>query len=78
MPVYYAGGSVTRQVDSDALAGELQAKGVPATWVETYDQMLDMVLHEAREGDVVLCMGARDPGIPQFAGALVRRLTAGS
>jgi UDP-N-acetylmuramate-alanine ligase len=74
MPVYYAGGSVTRQRDSDELVRDLQAQGVAASWVETYDQLLDRVVSEAREGDVVLCMGARDPGISRFAGGLVRAL----
>lgn len=74
MPVYYAGGSVTRQMDSDILVRELQTKGLPVSWVETYDNMMEHVLREVQAGDVVLCMGARDPGIPAFAAELVTRL----
>jgi UDP-N-acetylmuramate--alanine ligase len=77
MPVYYAGGSVTRQMDSDELVRELNTTGLQVSWVETYERMLDLVLHEAQPGDVVLCMGARDPGIPQFAADLVQALAAG-
>jgi hypothetical protein len=29
---------------------------------------------DCRSGDVVLCIGARDPGIPKFARDLVLRL----
>ena len=72
MPVYYAGGTVTKQMDADELVRALQAKGVPAEGVGTYDQLMEAVVREAREGDVVLCMGARDPGIPRFASDLVR------
>ena len=77
LPVYYAGGSVTRQMDSDLLARELQEEGLPVSWVESYDQMMEQVLLEAQAGDVVLCMGARDPGIPRFAAELVARLATG-
>ena len=72
MPVYYAGGTVAKQMDSDELVRKLQARGIPAAWVGTYDQLMEAALREVREGDVVLCMGARDPGIPQFASDLVR------
>jgi UDP-N-acetylmuramate--alanine ligase len=74
MPVYYAGGTVTRQVDSDALARDLRGQGTPVDWVETYETLLDRVLREAGAGDVVLCMGARDPGISQFASDVVSGL----
>lgn len=77
MPVYYAGGTVTRQVDSDALARDLAGDGVPALQVATYEELSRFVLREAGEGDVVLCMGARDPGISQFAADLVTRLNGG-
>ncbi len=77
LPVYYAGGTVQRQGDSDALVKALQAAGVPAAWVPDYDALLDGMVREARTGDVVLCMGARDPGIPEYARRLVGRLAAG-
>lgn len=77
MPVYYAGGTVTKQMDADALVRALRDKGVPAAWAETYEELMDAVLGEAHEGDVVLCMGARDPGIPRFASNLVGRLGKG-
>jgi len=77
MPVYYAGGSVTRQMDSDVLSQEMQAQGLPVSWVESYDQLMAQVLREVEAGDVVLAMGARDPGIPRFAAELLARLATG-
>jgi len=74
LPVYYAGGTVQRQADSDRLVAALKAAGVAAAWVPDYDVLLAGMLGEAREGDVALCMGARDPGIPEFARQLVARL----
>lgn len=74
MPVYYAGGTVTRQVDADALVQDLQGQGTPVDWAPTYAALRDRVLREACPGDVVLCMGARDPGISQFAADLLSDL----
>lgn len=76
MPVYYAGGTVSRQRDSDALVSALQAKGVPAVWVPDYDVLMSEMTTHARPGDVVLCMGARDPGIPTFARELVAQFSS--
>lgn len=77
LPVYYAGGTVQRQADSDRLAEALRSAGVPAAWVPDYDALLSEMEREARAGDVALCMGARDPGIPEFARRLVNVLSHG-
>lgn len=74
MPVFYAGGTVSRQEDSDQFVAALQKAGVPAEWAADYDGLMQSMLADLAEGDVVLCMGARDPGIPAFARALVKRL----
>ena len=74
MPVYYAGGTVSKQRDSDELVEKLYACGVPAIWITDYEVLMAEMMRQAREGDVVLCMGARDPGIPQFARDLVANL----
>lgn len=75
LPVYYAGGTVTKQKDSDELVAELRRRGVPATWVADYDVLMREMLAQAGRGDVVLCIGARDPGIPRFARQLVGALS---
>lgn len=74
LPVYYAGGTVSKQTDSDALAAELRRRGVPASWVPDYEALMSAVTADCRSGDLVLCVGARDPGIPRFARDLVKRL----
>jgi UDP-N-acetylmuramate-alanine ligase len=74
LPVFYAGGSVTRQADSDGLVAALKARGVAAEWVADYEALMGTMLRVVEKGDVVLCMGARDPGIPAFARRLVGRL----
>jgi UDP-N-acetylmuramate--alanine ligase len=74
MPVYYAGGTVSKAMDSDVLATALQARGVPAVWVPDYDRLMSGIMKDCQSGEVVLCVGARDPGIPRFARELVNRL----
>jgi UDP-N-acetylmuramate--alanine ligase len=76
MPVYFAGGTVTRLVDAHQLAHALREKGVPVVLAEDYDQLMAGMLGEVCEGDVVLCMGARDPGISAFASRLAARACA--
>lgn len=78
LPVYYAGGTVTRQTDSDVLADALKRYGVPVEWAPDYGWLEERMLAELGAGDVVLCVGARDPGIPKFARDLVARLGANS
>jgi UDP-N-acetylmuramate--alanine ligase len=74
MPVYYAGGTVTKQRDSDELVARLGDRGVPAAWMSDYDVLMAEMMTQAKAGDVVLGMGARDPGLPLFARQLVANL----
>ncbi len=74
MPVYFAGGTVSRQMDSDVLVAALNERGVPASRATDYDVLMAEILQRSEPGDVVLCVGARDPGIPKFARELVGRL----
>ena len=77
LPVYYAGGTVSKQMDSDALASALKDNGVSVEWVPDYDALMKRMSLDCRPGDVVLCMGARDPGIPKFARELIGQLRSG-
>ncbi len=76
LPVYYAGGTANKAVTSDMLVDRLRAADVPACAVAGYDELANLLLRESRAGDVVLCMGARDPQLPIFARDLVSRLAA--
>jgi len=74
LPVYYAGGTVSKQRDADELVVKLRERGVPAAWMTDYDDLMAEMMAQVGAGDVVLCMGARDPGIPQFARGLADNL----
>ena len=72
LPVYYAGGTVTRSVESDDLVDRLNSAGVDARIVTTYSALKRELEKAAGAGDAILGMGARDPQLPVFARQLVK------
>ena len=73
LPVYDAGGTADRSIHSGLLVDRLKAAGLPAELVADPAAIPALAASAARAGDVVLVMGARDPGLP----ALARRILAG-
>lgn len=67
LPVYDAGGTTDRSIQSDTLALKLKARGVDARLAESYEALGAALAREARAGDTILIMGARDPQLPVFA-----------
>jgi len=78
LPVFYAGGTAKSEVSSERLARDLAADGAPADLVPDLDALTARVAAEAREGDVVLVMGARDPDLPTTARRIVEAVRRGS
>lgn len=74
LPVYDAGGTADRSVESGELVQRLRARNVNAGLVNDYAAAAAAVGRTARPGDVVLSMGARDPGLSDLAGMLVDAL----
>jgi UDP-N-acetylmuramate--alanine ligase len=70
LPVYDAGGTASRTINSDALTAPLQAAGVKAAVASDYPAVLAAIT-DARPGDTILVMGARDPHLPELARAIV-------
>ncbi len=66
LPVFYAGGTVERTVDSSRLAAALKAIDVPAHAVTGYTELQRHLCRLCNPGDVVLGMGARDPDLSRF------------
>jgi UDP-N-acetylmuramate--alanine ligase len=65
--VFYAGGTVERDVSSQDVVDEVAALGIPAVYVERRDDLVDRIGSEAASGDVVVVMGARDPSLSDLA-----------
>lgn len=74
LPVFDAGGTADRSTRSEQLAERLQAAGKACRVVADYDEAVRHVKASARQGDVVVTMGARDPGLPELARAILRAL----
>ena len=70
----YQGGTVERTRGSDWLAQMVQANGRDAVHIADRRALGDALLQEAREGDRILIMGARDDTLAEFANELVERL----
>ena len=60
--IFYAGGTVTRDLSSRDLAGD-----IGCAYAEDHAAVVRWVAGEARPGDTVLMMGARDPELPGLA-----------
>jgi UDP-N-acetylmuramate-alanine ligase len=72
LPVYDAGGTADRRIDSRALADRLSEKGVPVSCVASHDEAVAVATTEAQPGDVIIVMGARDPELPELAKRIAR------
>lgn len=75
--IFYAGGTATRDISAADLAREVAARGVPAFFRADRDELPALIAAEARPGDLVLVMGARDPSLTEFATGIVRLLEEG-
>ena len=64
--IFYAGGTVAKDISSRALAADLPA-ALRCGHAADHDAARRWVLGEARPGDTVLVMGARDPDLPRLA-----------
>jgi len=73
LPVYYAGGTASRNVDSWNLVSALRERNVGAFHVNDYQAAINHIGRFASEGDAVLVMGARDPNLPRLARGFVAR-----
>ena len=72
--ILYLGGTVTRDVSSSDLAQDVAARGIRVT-SGPRERLRDRIAADARPGDTVLVMGARDPTLGPFARSLLGALS---
>jgi UDP-N-acetylmuramate--alanine ligase len=72
-PAYY-GGTVERTRGSDWLADAVRTKDRQAEHIPERAAIGEALLAEARDGDRILIMGARDDSLSEFAAGLVAHL----
>ena len=71
----YQGGTVDRSRGSDWLAEQVRTRGAQADHIAERAAIGEALLAEAREGDRIVIMGARDDSLSEFAAELVERLS---
>jgi UDP-N-acetylmuramate--alanine ligase len=71
LEVFYAGGTAVRDFSAADIVVEIEAKGRAAEFAPSREWLRDRIAAEARPGDLVLVMGARDPTLTEFAKNIV-------
>jgi UDP-N-acetylmuramate--alanine ligase len=71
LEVYYAGGTAQRDFSAADIVAEIAARGTRAEFAPSREWLVRRVAGEAREGDLVLVMGARDPSLTDLARAIL-------
>jgi len=74
LEIFYAGGTAARDFSAADIAAEIAARGRHAEFAASREALMDRIAAEAREGDLVLVMGARDPSLTEFAKRILRAL----
>lgn len=64
--IYYAGGTVVKDISSAEIVNALQSAGRDARFTAERGRLTSQIAAEARSGDLVLVMGARDPSLTDF------------
>ena len=64
--IYYAGGTADMSISSDDIVNETAARGRNALSIPERPDLIRALAEEAKEGDVIIVMGARDDTLTDF------------
>ncbi len=73
LPIFYAGGTVARDISSDALAEGIKARGGSVEVIQSRDELIGRVGH-AGKWDGYIVMGARDETLSLLAARIAQEL----
>jgi UDP-N-acetylmuramate--L-alanine ligase len=76
LDVFYAGGTAVKDICSADVVADISARGAKAEYAPSREWLVERMAAEAREGDLVLLMGARDPSLTDLAKAILAALCA--
>jgi UDP-N-acetylmuramate--alanine ligase len=76
LEVFYAGGTARRDFSAADIVAEVAARGRRAAFAASRDELASAVAVEARPGDLILVMGARDPSLTDLARAILGAIEA--
>ncbi len=72
--VLYLGGTTTRDVTAHDFVRALQGENIDAAWFEKRDEIIPQILSEAKAGDRIIIMGARDDTLSDVARLILKSL----
>ena len=72
--IYFAGGTVTRDISSRDLINRAVENGKQARYFDNREAAGEFILANARPGDRIVIMGARDNSLPGFCQTILERL----
>jgi UDP-N-acetylmuramate--alanine ligase len=67
LPIYYAGGTVKKDISSEDLADAVSKRGVMSYAPQNRKGLLADLTQRVNPGDAVILMGARDPTLSLLA-----------
>ena len=67
LEIFYAGGTATRDFSAADIVAEIESEGAAAAFAPSRDWLIARLAEEAKSGDLVLVMGARDPSLTDLA-----------
>ncbi len=73
--VYYAGGTVNKDITSEVVSNAISKSGKKAEYIPEKTKLPGIFKNIAKNGDVILLMGARDPSLSNFAKLVFSYLT---
>ena len=74
LPIYYAGGTVKKDISSEALSARIARRGIRSSAPQDRLALIAGLKERAKSGDVVILMGARDPSLSLFAREIMKSL----
>jgi UDP-N-acetylmuramate--L-alanine ligase len=74
LDVFYAGGTAPRDITSAEVVADLASRGVAAELAPSRKGLVERLAAEAKETDLVLVMGARDPSLTDLSKAILGSL----
>lgn len=73
--IFYAGGTAVKDISANDLVNDIKIKGSKSHFVEDRNNLSKELKKVLKSGDVLLLMGARDPGLEDFCKDLYENLS---
>ena len=78
LEVFYAGGTAVRDFSAADIVRDITSRGAAAEFSASREALVERIANEARPGDLVLVMGARDPSLTALAQSILEAVESRS